>query len=197
MLELPLKLRRSLENLRQREDQLSLVLSLVIGALVGLVVVAFILLTGRLAARMYPAGGAGWRRILVPALGSLSTGYLLWRYFPFARGSGIPQTKFALFINDGRISFRTVFGKVLLLLGFACQRNRAGTRRSVGAGGRRPRFGDRAESGTRSETGEGAGARRVAPRRWRRRSIRRSPRCCSRSKRSWAICTRRCWARWC
>jgi len=105
------KLRTSLERLRQSEDQLSLVLSLVIGALVGLVVVAFILLTGRLAARMYPAGGSGWRRILVPTLGSLSTGYLLWRYFPFARGSGIPQTKFALFINDGRILFRTVLGK--------------------------------------------------------------------------------------
>src|SRR5229473_916196 len=105
------KLSRSLERLRQSEDQLSLVLSLVIGALVGLVVVAFILVTGRLAARMYPAGGSGWRRILVPALGSLGTGYLLWRYFPFARGSGIPQTKFALFINDGRILFRTVLGK--------------------------------------------------------------------------------------
>jgi chloride channel protein, CIC family len=100
-----------LDRLRQSEDQLSLVLSLVIGALVGLVVVAFILLTGRLAARMYPAGGSGWRRILVPVLGSLSTGYLLWRYFPFARGSGIPQTKFALFIDDGRILFRTVLGK--------------------------------------------------------------------------------------
>jgi chloride channel protein, CIC family len=60
---------------------------------------------------MYPPGGAGWRRILVPVLGSLSTGYLLWRYFPFARGSGIPQTKFALFVNDGRISARTVLGK--------------------------------------------------------------------------------------
>jgi chloride channel protein, CIC family len=105
------RLSKSLERLRQSEDQLSLVLSLVIGALVGLVVVAFILLTGRLAARMYPAGGSGWRRILVPVLGSLSTGYLLWRYFPFARGSGIPQTKFALFINDGQILFRTVLGK--------------------------------------------------------------------------------------
>jgi CIC family chloride channel protein len=83
----------------------------VIGALVGLIVVAFILLTGRLAARMYPAGGAGWRRILVPTLGSLLTGYLLYRYFPFARGSGIPQTKAALFIRDGRISLRTVVGK--------------------------------------------------------------------------------------
>src|SRR5579871_2532778 len=105
------RLTASLERLRQRENQLSLVLSLIIGALVGLVVVAFILLTGRFAARMYPPGGSGWRRVLVPVLGSLSTGYLLARYFPFARGSGIPQTKFALFIADGRIMFRTVLGK--------------------------------------------------------------------------------------
>jgi len=104
-------LRRILEKLRQRESQLSLALSLVIGALVGLVIVAFILLTGRLAARMYPPGGVGWRRVLVPTLGSLITGYLLSRYFPLARGSGIPQTKFALFINDGRISLRTALGK--------------------------------------------------------------------------------------
>ena len=62
------KIRAGLEELR-RSDQLLLVLSLVIGALVGLVVVAFILLTGRLAARMYPPGGSGWRRILVPVLG--------------------------------------------------------------------------------------------------------------------------------
>jgi len=100
-----------LEKLRQNENQLTIVLSLLIGALVGLVVVAFILLTGRLAARMYPPGGAGWHRILVPTLGSLATGYLLWRYFPLARGSGIPQAKFALFVNEGRISFRTVLGK--------------------------------------------------------------------------------------
>jgi len=102
------------ENLRRREDRLALLLSLVIGALVGLVVVAFILLTGRLAAHMYPSGGAGWRRVLVPTLGSLVTGYLLFRFFPDARGSGIPQTRAAIFIHDGRISLRTVFGK------FAC-----------------------------------------------------------------------------
>jgi chloride channel protein, CIC family len=105
------KFNRVLERLRQNESQLTIVLSLLIGALVGLVVVAFILLTGRLAARMYPPGGAGWHRVLIPTLGSLATGYLLWRYFPLARGSGIPQTKFALFVNEGRISFRTVFGK--------------------------------------------------------------------------------------
>jgi CIC family chloride channel protein len=99
------------EALRRRESQLALVLSLVIGALVGLVVVAFILLTGRLAAGMYPPGGTGWRRLLVPTLGSLVTGFFLYRYFPFARGSGVPQTKTAVFIRDGRISFRTVVGK--------------------------------------------------------------------------------------
>ncbi len=98
-------------RVRQNENQLSLVLSLVIGALVGLVVVAFLVLTGELAVRMYPPGGAPWRRVLVPTLGSLVTGFLLFRYFPFARGSGIPQTKYALFVEDGKISLRTVVGK--------------------------------------------------------------------------------------
>jgi CIC family chloride channel protein len=60
---------------------------------------------------MYPASGSPLRRILIPTLGALSSGYLLFRYFPDARGSGIPQTKFALFINDGYISLRTVVGK--------------------------------------------------------------------------------------
>lgn len=112
-LEIPTRLRQRVERLLHSETQLALVLSLAIGALVGLVTVAFILLTGRLAAHMYPAGGSGWRRILVPSLGSLVTGYLLWRFFPNARGSGIPQTKFALFIKDGEISFRTALGKFL------------------------------------------------------------------------------------
>jgi chloride channel protein, CIC family len=101
------------EDLRRREDRLALLLSLIIGALVGLVVVAFILLTGRLAAHMYPASGAAWRRIAVPVAGALATGYLLFRFFPDARGSGIPQTRAAIFINDGHISLRTVVGKFL------------------------------------------------------------------------------------
>jgi chloride channel protein, CIC family len=110
---LPARLRRRVEDLRRKEDRLALMLSLVIGALVGLVVVAFILITGRLATLMYPAGGPGWLRILVPTLGSLITGYLLFKYFPLARGSGIPQTRAALFIHDGRISMRSVAGKFL------------------------------------------------------------------------------------
>ena len=89
------KVRSWANGFREGEGRVTLYLSLVIGALVGLVVVAFILLTGRLAARMYPAGGSPWRRILVPTGGALLTGYLLARYFPDARGSGIPQTKYA------------------------------------------------------------------------------------------------------
>ena len=135
------KLRRRavewLESLQDNETQLTLVLSILIGALVGLVVVAFILLTGRLAGRMYPAGGSGWRRILVPIIGSLVSGYLLYRYFPFARGSGIPQTKSALLVSDGRISLKTVLGKFsccTLTLASGIALGREGPSVHVGAG---------------------------------------------------------------
>ena len=100
-------------RLRKREGQIFLVLALVIGALTGLAVVAFILLTERLGMRLYPVGGAPWRRLLFPVVGSLGIGYLLYRYFPDARGSGVPQTKAALFAREGRITLRTVLGKFL------------------------------------------------------------------------------------
>ncbi len=98
-------------ELRQREEQVFLVLALVIGALTGAAVVAFILLTERLGMRLYPVGGAPWRRLFFPVVGSLGIGYLLYRYFPNARGSGVPQTKAALFAREGRITMRTVLGK--------------------------------------------------------------------------------------
>jgi len=98
-------------RLQQREDQVFLVLALVIGALTGLAVVAFILLTERAGMRLYPVGGARWRRLLLPVGGSLGIGYLLYRYFPDARGSGVPQTKAALYARGGVITMRTVIGK--------------------------------------------------------------------------------------
>ncbi len=114
-----------------------IVLSLVIGAVVGLVVVGFILVTGRLAARMYPPEGAAWRRVLVPTLGALVSGFLLVRYFPQARGSGIPQTKFALFIHNGYISLKTVLGKFLccsITLASGIPLGREGPSVQIGAG---------------------------------------------------------------
>src|SRR6202790_2684232 len=97
--------------LKQREDQIFLVLSPPTGALVGAVVVAFILVTERFGTHLYPSADAPWRRLLVPVLGSLGMGYLLYRYFPDARGSGVPQTKAALYARGGRISLSTVLGK--------------------------------------------------------------------------------------
>jgi CIC family chloride channel protein len=110
---------------------------LIIGATVGLVVVAFILLTENLGARLYPTGAPAWRRILIPVAGALGTGFMLARYFPQARGSGIPQTKTALFLHDGFISLRTVVGKftmcaVTLASGMAL--GREGPSVQVGAG---------------------------------------------------------------
>jgi CIC family chloride channel protein len=122
---------------QNHEDKILLVLTLIIGAIVGLVVVAFILLTENLGSRMYPAGVAAWRRVLIPVAGALGTGFLLFRYFPNARGSGIPQTKTALFVRDGFITFRTVLGKfglcsVSLASGIAL--GREGPAVHVGAG---------------------------------------------------------------
>ena len=122
--------------LNDREEQVFLLLTLLIGALVGLIVVAFIEITGRFGARLYPPDAAAWRRFLVPVAGSLVMGYLLYKYFPDARGSGVPQTKAALYARGGFISFSTVLGKVFLHIGDAGERNPAGTRGTGGAGGR-------------------------------------------------------------
>jgi chloride channel protein, CIC family len=135
-----LSLRAKLWNwtgFQKREDQLTILLSLVIGILVGLTVVAFILLTGRLAARMYPPESAVWRRLLVPVAGTLFSGILLYRYFPNARGSGIPQAKFALFLQDGYISLRTVVGKFIccsISLASGIALGREGPSVQIGAG---------------------------------------------------------------
>ncbi len=98
-------------NVPQREEQVFLVLTLVIGAFVGLIVVAFIVLSERLGERLYPATGSAWRPFLFPIAGSLIIGWLLYRFFPEARGSGVPQTKAALYAHEGNITLRTTLGK--------------------------------------------------------------------------------------
>jgi CIC family chloride channel protein len=97
--------------LDEREEQVFLALTLLIGALVGLMAVAFILLTERVGSRLYPPGGAAWHRVLIPIAGSVVMGYLLYRFFPDARGSGIPQTKAALYAHEGHITAATMLGK--------------------------------------------------------------------------------------
>jgi CIC family chloride channel protein len=124
-------------GLRPRESQIFLGLSLVVGAVTGLVVVAFIVLTERLGMRLYPVSGAPWRRLLFPVMGSVGVGYLLYRFFPNARGSGIPQTKAALFAREGRITLRTVLGKFFctsVTLASGIPLGREGPAVQVGAG---------------------------------------------------------------
>src|ERR1700675_3762108 len=124
-------------ELRQREGQIFLILPLGFADLTGLAVVAFIMLTERLGMRLYPVGGAPWRRLLFPVVGSLGIGYLLYRYFPNARGSGVPQTKAALFAREGRITLRTVLGKFFctsVTLASGIPLGREGPSVQVGAG---------------------------------------------------------------
>jgi len=47
---------RSITQFQQREEDVFLLLSVLTGALTGLVVVAFVVLTERLGMRLYPAG---------------------------------------------------------------------------------------------------------------------------------------------
>jgi CIC family chloride channel protein len=98
-----------------RPDQLYFVLAIVIGVVAGLAVVAFRLLIAAITAHLLgpELHRAAWRSVLVPTAAGLVIAALVIRWFPGARGSGINQTKAALYIFDGYISFRTVVGKFL------------------------------------------------------------------------------------
>jgi chloride channel protein, CIC family len=97
------------------EGNLFLLLAIVIGVLSGLAVVAFrasiewirlVLLGSDLAP-------SHWRVLFAPALAGLVVAFLVQKFFPAARGSGVNQTKAAVYIFDGFIPFSTVIGKFL------------------------------------------------------------------------------------
>lgn len=98
-------------GLREHEDKVLAVLALVISAVVALTVVAFVVITERLSARLSQADTLA--RIVSPFVGALAGGWLLYQFFPDARGSGIPQTRVALILNRGFISLKTVIGKFI------------------------------------------------------------------------------------
>jgi CIC family chloride channel protein len=99
-----------------REERLFLLLSIFIGIISGLLVVSFrmaidwlqILLLGS-APRPHQI-----RLFIIPAAAGLVIAVLTRYVFPQVRGSGVNQTKAALYINNGYISFRTVIGKFML-----------------------------------------------------------------------------------
>jgi CIC family chloride channel protein len=99
-----------------REEQFFLVLAIAIGILAGFCVVLFRVAIAAvrlwlLGSSMHPSAP---RVVLVPALMGVVIAVLAVRYFPRVRGSGVNQTKGALYIYDGYISAETVVGKFVL-----------------------------------------------------------------------------------
>jgi chloride channel protein, CIC family len=97
------------------EEQLFLLLAIIVGVLSGLSVVCFqvsirwirILLLG---SSLRP----GWPRVvLAPTVFGLIVAVLVLKVFPRVRGSGVNQTKAAVYIYDGFIPFSTVIGKFI------------------------------------------------------------------------------------
>ncbi len=98
-----------------REDSFFLVLSVFIGIFSGLAVVCF-----RFAidwSRIYLLGSGAelnpMRLFLAPTLTGLAIAVLVIHFFPRVRGSGVNQTKAALYIYNGYIPLRTAVGKFI------------------------------------------------------------------------------------
>jgi len=97
------------------EERFFLILSVFIGIFSGLAVVCF-----RFAidwCRIYVLGSgavpSAARLLLAPALAGLAISVVVIHFFPRARGSGVNQTKAALYIYNGYIPVRTAVGKFL------------------------------------------------------------------------------------
>ena len=98
-----------------REEQFFLLLAVLIGISAGLLVVCFrmcieFLRLALLGSALQPPAP---RIFLAPMVVGLVIAFLVIRFFPRARGSGVNQTKSALYIYDGYIPVLTVVGKFI------------------------------------------------------------------------------------
>jgi len=98
-----------------REDRIFLLLSILIGVFAGLAVVCFRM---TIDATRWIFFGSGLlpprdRVVLVPGVVGLVVAFLVIRFFPRVRGSGVNQTKSALYIYDGYIPGSTIVGKFI------------------------------------------------------------------------------------
>ena len=126
-LEIPRRLFSTLEGVFN-EEVFFLILSVFIGIFSGLAVVCF-----RLAIDWMHLALLGplpqthsWRLFAVPALAGLVVAVLILHVFPTIRGSGVNQTKAALYIFNGFIPLRTAVGK------FICSALAIGSGQSLG-----------------------------------------------------------------
>jgi CIC family chloride channel protein len=102
-------------RLRYTDEQLFLVIAILIGVYAGLAVVCFRELIDYV--HLHLLGSAlnppAVRVLVAPAVAGLAVAALVIWFFPMVRGSGVNQTKAALYVYDGFISFRTIVGKFL------------------------------------------------------------------------------------
>jgi CIC family chloride channel protein len=97
------------------EGQRFLLLAILIGIFSGLMVVCFHITIDLIG--WYSLGALSGRyrfgRLISSSLGAVVATFLATRVFPAARGSGVNQTKAALYISDGHVPFSTVAGKFI------------------------------------------------------------------------------------
>ena len=110
------------------EERFFLLLSIFIGVYAGLAVVCFRLSIDWIRVLLLGASpeSAGIRLILAPTIIGLLVAFLVMKVFPAVRGSGVNQTKSALYISNGYIPFRTAVGK------FICSALAIGSGHSLG-----------------------------------------------------------------
>src|SRR5579864_4885222 len=124
-------------QLRLRENQIFLVLTIIIGVLAGLSAVLFTLAIWSTSYGLFGMSPGPSRLLLVPAAVGLVTGVLLKNFFPDVRGSGIPQTERAYHLNHGVMPARVPFGKFItgvLCVGSGHSMGREGPSVQIGAG---------------------------------------------------------------
>lgn len=100
----------------EREDQLFLFLAVLIGIFSGLAVVCFRVAIdwvqfALLGSSLYPGVP---RVVIVPAIAGLGIAVLVIFAFQRSRGSGVNQTKAAVYVSNGYIPFDTVIGKFVV-----------------------------------------------------------------------------------
>ncbi len=97
------------------EGNLFLLLAIIIGMFSGMAVVCFRIAIewvrlGLLGSALAPSP---MRVLLVPAGAGLVVAFLVQKFFRASSGSGVNQTKAAVYVFDGYVPFRTVIGKFL------------------------------------------------------------------------------------
>lgn len=99
-----------------REERFFLILSVFLGVFAGLAVVTLRIVIdwSKLIFLGPDPANSPLRLVIAPTIVGLAVAVLVIHVFPTARGSGVTQTKSALYILNGYISIRTTIGKFVL-----------------------------------------------------------------------------------